>query len=128
MQSFPSIDRVNELLDDIADSIPVELYKGLSAGIILLENSKIHKEAINKDLYILGEYFRSPMEKQIKIYYGSFKVLYPNISEEALKERLREVLIHELTHHLEYRAGINDLENEDKHFISGYKEKYNISE
>lgn len=68
------------------------------------------------------------MEKQIKIYYGSFKVLYPNISEEALKERLREVLIHELTHHLEYRAGINDLENEDKHFISGYKEKYNISE
>lgn len=48
MQSFPSIDRVNELLDDIADSIPVELYKGLSAGIILLENSKIHKKLLIK--------------------------------------------------------------------------------
>lgn len=128
MQNFPDIDRVNEILNEIADSIPNELYKGLSAGIVLLENAKVHKEAIDDNLYILGEYSRSHLEKQIKIYYGSLKKVYPLISEEKLKEKLKDVLIHELTHHLEYRAGIRDLEIEDKLYIKSYKEKYNIKE
>lgn len=128
MQNFPDIDRVNDILDEIADNIPNELYKGLSSGIVLLESSKTHEQSLDNDLYILGEYFRSGVEKQIKIYYGSLKKVYPVISEEKLKEKLKDVLIHELTHHLEYRAGIRDLEIEDKLYIKSYKEKYNIKE
>ena len=128
MQNFPDIDRVNDILDEIADNIPNELYKGLSSGIVLLESSKTHEQSLDNDLYILGEYFRSGVEKQIIIYYGSLKKVYPVISEEKLKEKLKDVLIHELTHHLEHRAGIRDLEIEDRLYIKSYKEKYNVKE
>lgn len=124
IRDFPSIDEVNNILDILADEVPYELYEGLSGGISLLPQAKIHPEAIRDDLYIMGEYVRTSREKQIKIYYGSFAQVYKGISMEDLKDKLNHVLIHELTHHLEHRAGIRDLEYEDARNIQAYKDRY----
>lgn len=116
-----SIERVHEILDEIAEEIPKDFYKGLTGGIVLLEDKKIHREAIKDDLYILGEYTRSQMGNYIKIYYGSFMAVYGHYSEEMLKKRLKETLIHEFIHHLEGRARLKDLEIEDRKNIEKYK-------
>ena len=125
MEEFPTIERVNQILTEIADKIPSDLYQGLSGGIILLDQEKLHKEARNNDLYIMGEYVNTPREKQIKIYYGSFRKVFPRSSETYIAKKLEEVLVHELTHHLEARAGLKDLEVQDYNDIKAYKDKFN---
>lgn len=123
MDEFMTIEEMNQILTDLADQIPNEYYRGLSGGIILLEEAKLHKEAINNDLFIMGEYKRTSREKQIRIYYGSFKTVYRNSSRNTIIEKLDEVLKHELLHHLEYNAGFKDLIDEDKRNIDEYKRR-----
>lgn len=122
---FVSIDRVEEILNELAEEIPQDLYKGLSGGIVLIEGYKMHPEAVNDDLYIMGEYHRSNLEKYIKIYYGSFQRVYPTIGEEELREKLRETLRHEFLHHIEGLSGLRDLEIYDEERINDYKRRVN---
>lgn len=122
---FVSIDRVEEILNELAEEIPQDLYKGLSGGIVLIEGCKMHPEAVNDDLYIMGEYHRSNLEKYIKIYYGSFQRVYPTIGEEELREKLRETLRHEFLHHIEGLSGLRDLEIYDEERINDYKRRVN---
>ena len=51
-----TIDRVNDLLDDMADSFPAALFDGLNGGINLLEEAKPDPEFPEGEMYILGEY------------------------------------------------------------------------
>ena len=51
-----TIDRVNDLLDDMADSFPAALFDGLNGGINLLEEAKPDPEFPEGKMYILGEY------------------------------------------------------------------------
>lgn len=117
------IDIMQEVLEEILDEIDPDLFKGLNGGVILKEEIKYHKESINNDLVVLGEYTRFGVLKQIFVYYGSIKRLYPNFERQELKNRLRELIDHELRHHVEYRAGVNDLVREDVEFIEKHKEK-----
>lgn len=115
-----SIDQTNDILDEIADSMPYELYRELSGGILLMPQHKIHPKAIDNDLYILGEYCRSSIGTCIKIYYGSFLRVYSHLPFEQYKERLRAVLAHELRHHNETLAGYKDLIVYDDEQIAKY--------
>ena len=117
------IDLVHKILDDIVDSIDSEIFKGLNGGVILNDEIKYHPEAINNDLVILGEYVRFGVVKQIVVYYGSLQRLYPYYNEEQLRVRLEELINHELRHHVEYKAGVNDLVREDIDFIQNHKLK-----
>lgn len=117
------IDVIQEILEEIVDGIDQDLFEGLNGGIILKEEIKYHNESINNDLVVLGEYTRFGVLKQILIYYGSIKNQYPDFDREQLKDRLTELVNHELRHHIEYRAGVNDLVREDDEFISKHKEK-----
>ena len=110
-----TIDRAQVLLEQIAETLPAELYKDLNGGILLLPQEKISPYAVGDDLYILGEYQSGgSMGRLIKIYYGSFEKLFGSLSEEEFKERLKKTLFHEFTHHLESLAGERDLEIEDE--------------
>ncbi len=123
MDRFPSIDEINNMLDEIVETIPRELFKDLNEGIVLLPEYKLHLESKFKDkLYIMGEYCKSITGRHIKIYYGSFKRVYSGVSTKVLREKLKETLFHELTHHLESLAGIRDLEMEDYRFLEKYKQ------
>lgn len=92
------IDEVQEMLEEICESIPSYAYEHLNGGIILTEEAKYHEEAYAEDLVIMGEYQRSMLGNMIKIYYGSFMDMYRFSSREILREKLEEVLLHEFTH------------------------------
>ena len=51
-----TFDECGAMLDEIADSMPYELYRDLNGGISLLPQLKVHPKALNNDLFILGEY------------------------------------------------------------------------
>lgn len=108
------------MLDDIADSLPLELYRELNGGIVLCPESRLHPLAVNGDLYILGVYVRDNLGRSIKIYYGSIVRVYRNLPNEKYREVLRKILVHEVRHHNEFLAGADDLIYYDDEQIAGY--------
>ena len=119
------IDEVEEILEDICESIPSYAFDHLNGGIILSEDKKYHEESRAEDLLIMGEYQRSILGNMIKIYYGSFMEMYRFSSRERLREKLEEVLLHEFTHHLEFLANEWGLVIEDKKFLEEYRKGKN---
>ncbi|NLM07080.1 MAG: metallopeptidase family protein [Tissierellia bacterium] len=126
MRNFPDIDRVQEMLDEIAMGLPKEFFDGLNNGIVLIEEEKFHPETMMNlsKLNIMGEYVREITGNSIRIYYGSFKRLYEGSPEAYIKLRLEDTLLHEFRHHLEHRAGVNDLILEDKRNMERYRERW----
>ena len=111
------------ILDEIADSLPTELYRELNGGIVLDPESRLHQYAVDNDLYILGVYIRDNLGRRIKIYYGSIIRVFPNKTLEQYREILRHTLVHEVRHHNEFLAGADDLVYYDDEQISNYLKK-----
>ncbi len=125
MNRFPSIEEINEILDEITLEIPDELFKGLNEGIVLLPEFKVHKKSVEgSPLYVLGEYHSSITGRHIRIYYGSFEKVYHDHTVEFLRKKLKETLLHEFTHHLESLAGESHLEKEDMNNLRRYLRKW----
>ena len=124
MSNFPSIDEVHRILDEISEELPPAFFRELNEGVVLLPQVKLHPESRDRNkLYIMGQYVRSITGRHIIIYYGSFERVYGNLSEEALKKRLRDTLIHEFTHHMESLAGEKGLEIKDDEDMARYRNK-----
>ena len=116
-----NIDEFTELMDKISEELPDEFYKDLNGGILILPDTRISPHARADDLYILGTYNRSSsMGRHIEIYYGSFVKLFSHLPKDALEERMREVLFHEFTHHIESLAGEKGLEKKDEEQMREY--------
>ena len=115
-----SIERVHEMLEEIAESFPQAFYEELNGGISLLPEVKYSPHARANDLYILGEYHRDIMGRYIYIYYGSFVRTHGHLSEPAFREELRKTVAHEFTHHLEDLSGERDLEIRDEEELADY--------
>lgn len=119
-----SIEEAQEMLDEIAESLPTEFYKELNGGILILPQAKVSGHALEDDLYILGEYHHGgSMGRIIYIYYGSFEKLYPGITPEKMKRKLKDTLLHEFTHHLESLAGERGLEKKDQQQLMKYRSR-----
>ncbi len=108
------------MLDEIADEMPVELFRELNAGVSLVPQSKLHPAAVNNDLYILGEYIRDSLGKSIVFYYGSIINAYGHLSYDEFYKQLTRIMHHEVRHHNEYLAGCDDLGLYDKKQIQSY--------
>lgn len=121
-----SIDKVEEMLNELVDELPKPIFKKLNGGVVLLPDKKYSEVAIDDDLIVLGEYYRSNiLGRYVKIYYGSLMERFGHLSAEKLRKEIDKVLKHELTHHLESLAGERDLEKEDLKFISRYLQRFN---
>ena len=118
-----TIDRVNDLLDDMADSFPAALFDGLNGGINLLEEAKPDPEFPEGEMYILGEYCHDLLGRYIVLYYGSFAALaeQEDWTEEDWEGELWETFAHEFTHHMEGLAGERGLEIKDESFLEEYR-------
>lgn len=115
------IDEFQEILNQIFDDQPECCLDELNGGVCLLPQCKMSPQAVDNDLYIMGEFCRShSMGRYINIYYGSFEKLYGHLSREALTEKIREVLQHEIYHHIESLSGTHELEDEDERFMQRY--------
>jgi len=116
-----TIEEAQDMLDEIAESLPVEFYKELNGGILLIPEARMSSQARNDDLFTMGEYQHGgSMGRIITIYFGSFEKLYPNIAPEKMKQKLRDTLLHEFTHHLESLAGEKGLEIKDAEQMKKY--------
>lgn len=121
MDGFPDIERVHQILDEIAETLPPEFFNKLNEGVVLLPQHKYHPKSRNdRRLYVMGEYHKSITGSHIRIYYGSFKRVFRNISEEELKNHLEHTLVHEFTHHLETLAGERGLIIKDHEALRKY--------
>jgi len=118
-------DMANDALDLLVADLPQQILQGLGGGIILSGNEKMHPKNINRDLYIMGEYHNEPrgLGRYIVLYYGSMTKVFGNLPDVIFIEKMKKVLHHELTHHLENRAGDYSLEIEDAEEIASYMKR-----
>ncbi len=111
-QPWVSVDAFTRMLEEQSALLPIEIFDGLNLGIGVVEHAKRSDDA--PGVYILGEYrAHGVMGRGIVLYYGSFARVYGLTNAGQLRREIDRVLKHELTHHLESRAGENDLEIED---------------
>lgn len=119
-----SLERFTEIADEVAFEIPEEYYDGLNGGINIIEESCRHPLADGNPYYVLGRYHVSrELGRCIFIYYGSFTVYMQHADENMIRAKLREVIRHEFTHHLESLAGSRELEDEDNAKINSWLNK-----
>lgn len=109
------INRFTEMVGLCASALPKEIFEGLNLGIGIEEGIKYHPLSTEQSpKYIMGEYRAGyRMGRGIMLFYGSFRALFAGLEEEDWMQQVDQVLKHELTHHLESRAGERDLELED---------------
>ena len=117
-----SMERAQELLEELVQEIPGEYYIELNGGVNLSPAVRMSPAAQNDDLYIMGQYHKSShlgrnLSQSITALLQRSTL---HLSEGFWKKKLRETLRHELTHHLESLAGEKDLEIEDARKIAGY--------
>lgn len=126
MNSKYTIDEVEEILNEIYDEFPPYVFNNLNLGVHLNEEVKLHKDSVKeKPMYVLGEYIKGKMGRQIIIYYGSFINVYSYLNRDMFKNELRKTFAHELTHHMEDQGGEWQLELDD--FNSLEKYRYNTN-
>lgn len=125
-----SYEQVRQMLADVMDSVPPVVYRGLNGGVILAPEEKLHPADLAGNLYTLGEYTVDPggMGRYVAVYYGSVMAVHGQLSEAALKDELRRILHHELTHHLEHLAGDRSLEAEDLRGLARYRSEFGAPE
>ncbi len=118
LQPPMSLDEFSETLGEMLDEIPEPLLEDLNGGVLAEPGAK-HDED-HPGLLILGQYHRDPyLGNMVVLYYGSFCYLFG--SNRAVWEReMRRTLRHEIRHHVEHRAGLRDLEKEDRERVRRY--------
>jgi len=119
-----SFEDIGIIIDGIAEELPEDFYRELNGGINLLPDIRIHPESnAPGELFIMGEYRCDPhgLGRYINIYYGSFIHLYAHLNPVQQREKLRGILLHEFTHHLESLGGEHSLALKDAYELMKYK-------
>lgn len=121
-QPVLSFEEVEQYLNEAASELPSSIFKELNGGIVLLPETMPSKESVDGHLYTLGMYHYDPygLGRYIAIYYGSFLQVARGQAIVQQHEILRDLLHHELTHHIESLAGVRDLEVQDELFMQQY--------
>ncbi|MEW5899782.1 MAG: metallopeptidase family protein, partial [Bacillota bacterium] len=116
-----NIDRFLKLADKMVEKIPPEFLHGLNGGIVVVEEARPDPEI--DGVYILGEYVEDSygLGCFIVIYYGSFAALFKGEPGHVWEQELRTTIFHEIQHHLETLAGVDDLGKEDARILQEFK-------
>lgn len=118
---FLSLDDFTRLTAEVAETLPPSFFQDLHGLVQVQSQVKYHPQARKQDLCIMGEYIQDRLGRRINLYYGSFRDVYRNLPQQELKEKIRDVLVHEFRHHLESLAQLRDLEIEDERFMAEYQ-------
>ncbi len=105
-----SLDNFTELAEELVDEIPPRLCRDLNGGFMVLPEEKRDEK-----LLIMGEYVEDGLlGSYVVLYYGSFVALLKNKPHKVWEEELRETIWHEVRHHIESLAGVDDLVYEEQ--------------
>lgn len=105
-ENMMSFETFCEIAEEEAALLPEYAYDELEGGVLADPGTYLHPKRVEDDLYILGTYSRELTGRKIVLYYGSFKAVMGNASEEEVRKQIRDTLRHEFRHHLESRAGL----------------------
>ena len=121
-----SIDRTEQVLEEMIDTFPPVLFEELNGGINLLEEAVPDPEFPEGEMYIMGEFCDDLLGRYINLYYGSFAALaqQEEWTEETWLDELRITLAHELTHHMESRSGLHALDDRDAEELEAFRKEY----
>ena len=115
-----TIDEMQAMLDEIAETFPREFFAQLNGGIVLMPKAQPDRRPGAQGLYVLGEYYSGgSLGRYIAIYYGSLRGCTGACCPVS-EERLAATLKHEFRHHLESLAGERSLIVEDEQFLADY--------
>lgn len=104
---FPSFDEFSALAEELVQHIPDTFMRGLAG--ITVSPVEVEDEEV-PGVYILGHYTHGDLyEPYIDIYYGSFRQVFHGAPLAEIQDELWETILHELRHHLEESAGLEDL-------------------
>lgn len=113
-----SLDEFTELAEQLVDEIPARLCRDLNGGFAVLPEEKRDEE-----FFIMGEYIEDDMlGSYVVLYYGSFVGLLGDEPRAAWEAELRETIWHEMRHHLESLAGVDDLTREEQEELARFRE------
>ncbi len=105
----PSFNKFAEMLDKAVGRIPPHFLRDLTGGLNLKKDKKR-----DGDYFILGEYIEDDiLGCFIMFYYGSFVELLEGEPAESWETEIMDTVLHELQHHLESRAGRDDLARQE---------------
>ncbi len=115
----PSFNEFAAMLDQAVDSIPPHFLRDLTGGFNLRKGKKREGE-----YYILGEYIEDGMGGCfIVFYYGSFVELLEDESDDCWEEEIIDTVLHEMQHHLESKAGRDDLAQKEMQELARVMQK-----
>jgi len=101
----PSFDEFTDMLDRAVNRIPAHFCKNLTGGFNVQQGKKCEDA-----YYILGEYVEGThLGCFIVFYYGSFAGLLKDEPWEVWEAEIMATVLHEMQHHLEAKAGRDDL-------------------
>ena len=87
-----TIDEMQTLLEEIVEELPDAFFAGLNGGILLLEDTVLAPEAVDEDLYTMGEYCEDPlMGSYIVLYYGSFVQICQDMTDDEIRSEIRRI-------------------------------------
>jgi len=107
------IDAFTRHLERMMDDVPEALLGDLNGGVTVSPEAH-RRQGDPPGVYILGEYITDPhLGALVVLYHGSFAHLLAGLPEGDWVKEMWDTLRHELRHHVEGRAGVNDLGVED---------------
>ena len=113
-----SFEEAGRVLDEAVEALPEGIFDDLNGGVNLLPEEKQTEDG----RYTLGLYHHDAMGRYVEIFYGSFLKVFPHATDSQLAEELRKTLHHELTHHVESKAGDRTLEHWDEEQTALWRE------
>lgn len=113
MEGDVSFSQFAEWADEILEKVPEVLLRELHGGIQLSREAR-REPTDPPGVYHLGEYIVDPyLGHMIILYYGSFRKIFRDEPPEVWRDELENTIWHELRHHVETLAGVDDLVEED---------------
>ena len=105
-----SFEAAGRILDAAVERLPEGIFEDLNGGVNLLPEARRAEDG----RYTLGLYHHDSMGRYVEIFYGSFLKVFPEATDEEFAAELDKTLRHELTHHVESKAGDRTLERWDE--------------
>ncbi len=104
-----TLDAFTEMAHRVVDEIPPVLCRGLSGGFLV-----VPQRMTDQGYLVLAHYVsEGSLGSRVVFYYGSFREMLAEEPPEVWEAELRETAWHEIRHHVENLAGVDDLGMED---------------
>jgi len=106
----PTFDQFAEMVEKAVDRLPLQFCRELNGGFNVMPELK--RDGL---YYVMAEYIeRGYLGSMIVFYYGSFCAVMGNKPLPEWEKEILDTVYHEMQHHLESRAGRDDLARKER--------------